>query len=144
MIRSFRNAGIGVAMTFVLSMFAVLSLGCGTIDANSFLGMEPCDIFNCDGLLFRQLADGHDDMADMDGDDDHMDGDDDHVDDADDHMDDDDDHMDDADGHDDDADDDQMDGFGDDDHMNDLDSHDDEEEEHDDATEGDGRLGLSH
>ncbi len=119
--RSFRSASIGVAMTLVLSMFAALTMGCGTIDANGFFGLETCDILNCDGLFFRNLADDHDDMAHMDG-----------MDDADAHDDGDDEHMDDVDDHDDD---------GDDDHMDDMDEHNDdddaEEGEHDDATEGD-------
>ncbi len=97
--RSFRSASIGVAMTLVLSMFAALTTGCGTIDTNGFLGLETCDILNCDGLFFRNLADDHDDMAGMDGmvdADAHDDGDDEHMDDVDDHDDDgDDDHMDD-------------------------------------------------
>ena len=103
--RSFRSASIGFAMTLVLGMFAVLSLGCGTIDANGFLGLEPCDILNCDGLFFRNLTDDHDDMAGMDGMDDagaHDDGDDEHLDGVDDHDDDgDDDHVDDMDANDD-------------------------------------------
>lgn len=118
MIRSFRHAGIGVAMTFVLSMFAVLSLGCGTIDANSFLGLEACDILNCDGLLFRQLADDHDDMDGMGDDDDHDDEGDDHMDGVDD-----------------------QDGDGDEDHMDDMGDHDDGGGGDDDATEGDDGSG---
>ncbi len=89
--RSFRSTSIGVAMTLVLGMFAVLSLGCGTIDANGFLGLEACDILNCDGLFFGNLAGDHDDMAGMDGMNDagaHDDGDDDHLDGVDDHGDD--------------------------------------------------------
>ncbi len=138
--RSFRSASIGVAVTGVLSIFAVLSLGCGTIDANGFLGLETCDILNCDGLFFRNLTRDHDDMAGMDGMDDadaHDDGDDEHLDGADDHDDDgDDDHMDDIGNHD----------NGDDGHMDDMDEHNDddddaEEEEHDDATEGDDGSG---
>ena len=64
--RLFRIASIGFAMTLGLGMFAVLTMGCGTIDANGFLGLETCDILNCDGLFFRNLADDHDDMAGMD------------------------------------------------------------------------------
>ena len=115
----FRSASGGVAMTLVLGMFAILSSGCGTIDATGFLGLEICDILNCDGLFFRNLVDDHDDMAGMDG-------------------------MDDADAHDDDGDDDHMDDMrddddGDDDHMDDMDDHNDdddheEEEEHDGGT----------
>ena len=124
--RSFRSASIGLAMTLALSMFTWLTTGCGTIDANGLLGLETCDILNCDGLFFRNLADDHDDMAGMDGMDDadaHDDGDDDHMDDMD--------GMDDADAHDDD---------GDDDHTDDMDEHSDddvEDGEHDDAAEGD-------
>ena len=125
--RSYRGASIGVAMTSLLGMFALLSLGCGTIDANGFLGLETCDILNCDGLFFANLADDHDDMAGMEG----MDG----MDDAEVH--DDAEAHDDAEVHDDeeihdDASDDQM--------MDSVDDHDDddaEEEEHDDATEHD-------
>lgn len=89
--RSSRGASIGVAMALVCGMFAVLSLGCGTIDADGFLGLETCDVLNCDGLFFANLADDHDDMADMDGMDDaeaHEDEGDDHMDDMDDHDDD--------------------------------------------------------
>lgn len=85
--RSFRSASIGVPMTLVLGMFAVLSLGCGTIDANGFLGLETCDILNCDGIFFRNLADDHDDMAGMDGADAHDDEGDEHLDGVDDHDD---------------------------------------------------------
>lgn len=131
--RSFRSAGIGVAMTLVLSMCTALSTGCGAVDADGFLALDTCDILNCDGLFFRNLDDDHDDMAgmdDMDGADDH-DDDGNHMDDmdgADDHGDDgDDDHMDDMDGMDDHDDD------GGDDQMDDMDEHDDgdddEEEE---------------
>ena len=91
--RSYRGASIGVAMTLLLGMFALLSLGCGTIDANGFLGLETCDILNCDGLFFGNLADDHDNMAGMDGMDDagaHDDEGDDHMDSVDDHLDDDD------------------------------------------------------
>ncbi len=121
--RSFRTASIGFAMTLVLGMFAVLTMGCGTIDANGFLGLETCDILNCDGLFFANLADDHDDMADMDG-----------MDDADAHDDEDDDHMDGEDDHDDD---------GDHDDMDDHDDNDDDaaKEDHDDATEGDDGSG---
>ena len=91
--RSFRSASIGLAMALALSMFTWLTTGCGTIDANGFLGLETCDILNCDGLFFRNLADDHDDMAGMDGMDDadahDDDGDDDHTDDMDEHSDDD-------------------------------------------------------
>ena len=117
--RSFRSVSISVAMTLALSMFAVLTMSCGTIDGDGFLGLEPCDILNCDGLFFRNLADDHDDMAGMDGMDDadaHDDGDDDHVDGMNDHDDD-----------------------GDDDHTDDMDEHSDddgEDGEHDDAAEG--------
>ncbi len=86
--RSFRSASIGVAMTLVLGMFAVLSLGCGTIDANGFLGLKTCDILNCDGLFFGNPAGDHDDMAGMDGMDDadaHDDEGDEHLDRVDDH-----------------------------------------------------------
>ncbi len=111
--RSYRSVCIGVAMTLVLGMFAVWSLGCGTIDANGFLGLETCDILNCDGLFFRNLTRDHDDMAGMDGMDDsdaHADEGDDHMDGVDDHDDDDgDDHMDDMDEHNDDDDDSDMD-----------------------------------
>ncbi len=98
----FRSASVGVAMTLVLGMFAILSSGCGTIDATGFLELEICDILNCDGLFFRNLVDGHDDMAGMDG-----------MDDADAHDDDGDDHIDGVDDHDDDGDDDHMDDMGD-------------------------------
>ncbi len=130
--QSFRSTTVGVAMTLVPGMFAMLSSGCGTIDATDFLGLETCEILNCDGLFFRNLVDDHDDMAGMD-----------RMDDADVHDDDGDDHMDGVDDHDDDGDDD-MDDHDDsnDDHIDDMDDHDDddaEEEEHDDATEGDDR-----
>ncbi len=136
--RSYPSACIGVAMTFVLGMFTVLGLGCGTIDVNGLLELETCDILNCDGLLFGSLADDHDDMADMDEMDDagaHDDGDDDHMDAVDDHSGDDDDgsDMDDPDGDDDDG-----------DHMDDMDGHDDDDaqvEEDDDAAEGDDGSG---
>ena len=88
--RVFRSVSIGLAMTLILSMFAVLSLGCGTIDGNGFLGLETCDILNCDGLFFGHLADDHDDMAGMDGMDDadaHDDEGDEHLDGVDDHDD---------------------------------------------------------
>ncbi|MCH7994478.1 MAG: hypothetical protein IIB57_08535 [Planctomycetes bacterium] len=115
--RSFRSASIGAAMTLVLSMCTALSTGCGTIDANGFLGLETCDILNCDGLLFRNLDDDHDDMAGMDDMDAHDDDGDDHMDDMDDHDDaGDDDHMDDMGDHD----------NGDDDHMDGVDDHDDD------------------
>lgn len=69
---SSRGVGIGVAMTLVLGMFVMLGVGCGSIDANGVLGLETCDIFNCDGLFFRDVVDDHDDMAEMDSaDDDH-------------------------------------------------------------------------
>ena len=100
--QSLHSAIIGVAMTLGLGMFAVLGLGCGTIDANGFLGLETCDILNCDGLFFANLADDHDDMAGMDG-----------MDDAGVHDDEDDDHMDGVDDHDDDGDDDHVDDMGD-------------------------------
>ena len=121
--RSSRSASIGFAMTLVLGMFAVLSLGCGTIDADGFLGLEPCDILNCDGLFFRNLAEDHDDMPGMDDAGAHDDGDDEHLDGVDDHDDD-----------------------GDDDHMDDMDEHNDddddaEEEGHHDATEDDDGSG---
>ncbi len=96
--RSYRRASVGVAMTLVLGMYAVLSLGCGTIGANGFLGLETCDILNCDGLFFANLADDHDDMTGMDDADVHDDEGDDHMD----GVDDDDDSMDDMDAHEDD------------------------------------------
>ena len=114
----FRSAIVGVAMTLVLGMFAILSSGCGTIDATGFLGVETCDILNCDGLFFRNLVDDHDNMAGMDG----MDGADVHDDEGDDHLDGVDDHADD----------------GDDDHMDDMDEHNDDD---DNATEGDDGCG---
>ncbi len=147
--RSFCGARNSVALTIALSMCAALTTGCGTIDASGFLGLATCDILNCDGVLFSNVADDHDDMADMGGMDDgaaHDDEGDDHMDalsdeGADDHMDD----MggmdggdalgDEGDDHMDGADDDAMDAP-----MDDMDGHDDndaEEEEHDDATEGD-------
>lgn len=119
--RSFRCASIGVAMTLVLGMFAVLSPGCGTIDANGFFGLETCDILNCDGLFFANLADDHDDTAGMDG-----------MDDADVHDDEGDDHMDGVD---------DQDGDGDEDHMDDMGDHDDGGGGDDDATEGDDGSG---
>ena len=125
--RSFRSASIGAAMTLVLSMCTALSTGCGTIDANGFLGLGTCDILNCDGLLFRNLDDDHDDMAGMD--------------DVDAHDDDGDDHMDDMDDHDDDGDDDHMDDMMDDMDEHDADDDDAEEDEHDEATEGDEGSG---
>ena len=70
-------------MTLVLGTFAMLGLACGTIDANGFLGLETCDILNCDSLLFADLADNHDDIAGMEG----MDGAEAHDDEDDDHMD---------------------------------------------------------
>ena len=153
--RSFRSAGIGVAMTLVPSIFAALTMGCGTIDMSGFLGLETCDILNCDGLFFRNLDDDHDDMAGMDGTDDadaHGDEGDDHLNGVDDQDDGDDDHMDDMGDHDN-GDDDHMDDMGDhdngdDDHMDDMDEHADgdddaEEDEHDDATEGNEGSGPS-
>lgn len=92
--QSLRNAGVGVALTLVLSMFAGVSVGCGAFDTNGLLGLETCDILNCDGLFFGYLAGDHDDDAD-----DHADDADDHVDEADDHDDAEDDHADDADDH---------------------------------------------
>lgn len=105
--QTFRSTSVGIGTTLVPSMFAALSSGCGGIDANGFLGLETCDILNCDGLFFGNLVGDHDD-------------DDDHTDDADDHTDD-------ADGHDD----------GDDDHIDDLnDDDDDDVEESEDQTHG--------
>ena len=124
--RSFRSASISVAMTLVLSMFAALSIGCG-LDGNGPLGLETCDVFNCDGLFFGNLADDHLDDAD------------DHDDDADDHDDDgDDDHADGADDHDgdDDGGDDHMDEIGnhdDDDHMDGMDEHNDDDDDAEEA-----------
>ena len=120
--RFIRRASIGVAMTLILSMFAALTIGCGTIDANGFLGLETCDILNCDGLFFGNLADDHDDMAGMDG-----------MDDADAHDDEGDDHMDGVDDHDDD---------GDDDHMDDIGGHDNGDDDHMDAPAKRARRGL--
>ncbi len=118
--RSFRSAGTGVAMALVLGMFAVLTAGCGTIDADGFLGLEICDILNCDGLLFANLAEDHDDMDAMDDADAHDDEGDEHMDGVDEPGDDDHDGlMDGMDGHDDEDDaqmdaPDDMDGQGDD------------------------------
>ena len=91
--RSFHIAGNGATLTLLLGMLAALSLDCGTIDANGIFGLETCDILNCDGLFFGNLADDHDNMAGMDGMDDagaHDDEGDDHMDSVDDHLDDDD------------------------------------------------------
>lgn len=121
--RSFHSASTALAMTLVLGTFAVLGLGCGTIDANGFLGLETCDILNCDGLFFGHLADDHDDMPGMNG-----------MDDGDAHDDEDDDHMDGVDDHD---------VESDDEHMDDLDEdgHDAEEEEDAEATESEDGSG---
>ena len=136
--RSFHIAGNGATLTLLLGMLAALSLDCGTIDANGIFGLETCDILNCDGLFFGNLADDHDDMAGMDDVDAHGD---DHLDGADDHDEDgDDDKMDDMDGHDDDMGDHDE---GDDDDMGEH-THDDDhaqEEETHDATEGDNGSG---
>ncbi len=102
--RSFRSARAGVGMTLVLGMLTMLGLGCGAIGAGDLLGLETCDVFNCDGLFFGSLADDHEDMDGMDGVDDA---------DADDH-----DGMDGMDGADDDHD--GMDDDGDDDHVDDM------------------------
>lgn len=119
--RSFHGASTALAVTLVLGTLAVLGLGCGTIDANGFLGLETCDILNCDGLFFGHLADDHDDMPGMNG-----------MDDVDAHDDEEDDHMDGVDDHDVESDDEHVDDMDD----VDEDGHDAEEEEHAETTEG--------
>ena len=81
--RSFRTMSIGLALTFVPGVSAVLTTGCEIINADGFLGLETCDILNCHGLFFGNLADDHDGMAGMEG----MDGAEAHDDEDDDHMD---------------------------------------------------------
>lgn len=54
---SYGRACIGVAKTLVVTVFAVLAAGCGTVDTNGFLGLDTCDILNCDGLFFADFAD---------------------------------------------------------------------------------------
>ncbi len=54
--RTYRDASVGLVAASVLSVFTVLNLGCGVIDANGILGLETCDILNCDGLFFGNLT----------------------------------------------------------------------------------------
>jgi len=59
--RSCWNARIGLVSVLVLSTYAVSNLGCGVTGTSSFLGLETCEILNCEGLFFRDVAAvGHD------------------------------------------------------------------------------------
>ncbi len=62
--RSNRNASIGFIKVFVICMYAVPSLGCGAVGADGLFGLETCDILNCDGLFFGNLADEHNEVND--------------------------------------------------------------------------------
>ncbi len=104
--RSVISMRVGATITVVLGALGMGIAGCGAIDLDGFLGLQTCDIFNCDGILFAGSGENHDGMDDDESMDDHDDDgmDDDHdTDDMDDDHDgvDDDDHMDDAHGEDD-------------------------------------------
>ncbi len=107
--RSITSQRVGATVKVVLGAMGMVIAGCGAIDLDGFLGLQTCDIFNCDGIFFAGSGENHDGMDDDESMDDHDedDMDDDHDDDGtddqhnmddmdDDHdgVDDDDDHMD--------------------------------------------------
>lgn len=71
--RCFRNENTGVVMTFVLGAYMVLSPGCGSYATDGFLGLGTCDVLNCDGLFFGNLAEDHDEADNAVAGDDHAD-----------------------------------------------------------------------
>ncbi len=66
--RSVFSVCVSVTMALFLGVCGSLLAGCYAVDGDGFLGLERCDILNCDGLFFAEVPDDHDDMDDDDDD----------------------------------------------------------------------------